>query len=59
MSVSLENGSSWTWIADRDPGTNEANISLCNIWINTSTDDVFICVDNTSENQIWKKFTFV
>jgi hypothetical protein len=58
MSVSLETGSGWTWIAPRDPTVAEENISISNFWQNTSTKDVFMCVGITEEAQEWKKIQF-
>jgi hypothetical protein len=38
-----------------DPTSSDDGYDITTIWVNTSTDSVFVCVDNTSSNAIWKK----
>jgi hypothetical protein len=35
------------------PGASDDGYNVGAIWVNTSTDDIYVCVDNTSSNAIW------
>lgn len=57
MAKSLSTGSSWIWLDTVDPGVSETNISVGNLWLNTSSNDAFICKDATGGAQVWDKYT--
>ena len=38
-----------------NPSSSDDGLDLGTIWINTSNDFIFICVDNTSNNAIWEQ----
>ncbi len=40
-----------------DPGVNEPNVEVGTLWVNTTADSAFICVDPTGGAQIWDDIT--
>ena len=45
------------WKADRNPTSSENVVSSINIgdfWLNTSSEELFICTDNTPDDLNWK-----
>lgn len=57
MAKQLSFGSGWIWIDTVDPGSSETNISQGNLWLNTSSNDVFICKVPTVASQVWDKYS--
>lgn len=53
----LSTGSGWIWLDTVDPGQSETNVSQGNLWLNTATNDVFICKVPTIASQVWDKYT--
>lgn len=45
----------WLWYDSVDPGLSETNVSQFNWWLNTSTNDKFICLNPTGGAQVWQK----
>ncbi len=47
--------SSETVTSTSDPTSSDDGYNIGTVWVNTSNDFIFICVDNTSNNAIWKQ----
>lgn len=56
MAKSLSTGSAWIWINNASPGVSETQTSVGNLWLNTVTNNVFICKDATVGAQIWDEY---
>lgn len=56
MTKTLTTGSGWLWIDTVDPGISETNVFKGNFWLNTSSNDLFVCKDPTIGAQIWDKY---
>lgn len=41
--------------ATTDPSTSDDSYNISSIWVNNSTNKIFICVNNTSGNAVWKE----
>jgi hypothetical protein len=41
--------------ASSDPTTSDDNYDVSSIWVNNSTNKIFICVTNTPGNAVWKE----
>jgi hypothetical protein len=41
--------------ATSNPTSSDDSYDISSIWVNTSTNDIFVCVNNTSGNAIWKQ----
>lgn len=55
----LSTGSGWIWLDSVDPGVSETNISQGNLWLNTSSNDMFICKVPTISSQVWDKYSVI
>jgi len=43
--------------ATANPTSNDDSYQIGTVWINTTSDEVFVCVDNTSGAAVWKSVT--
>ena len=56
MAKTLSTGSEWIWLDTASPGVSETNVSVGNLWLNTVTNNVFICKDATIGAQVWDEY---
>jgi hypothetical protein len=56
MAKVLTTGSQWLWLDNADPGTSETNVSVGNLWLNTSSNNMFICKVQDLGAQIWDRY---
>lgn len=42
-----------------DPTSSDDSHDIGTLWVNTSTDTLFVCVDNTSANAVWKEVSYL
>lgn len=56
MVKKLTTGSEWLWTDTVDPGVSETNVSVGNLWLNTSSNDLFVCKDSLIGAQVWDKY---
>jgi hypothetical protein len=48
MSAPIQSNTSGTiYLSDREPGTNEVGVWVGNFWLNTVSQDLYICLDAT------------
>lgn len=59
MAKTLSTGSEWIWLNNASPGLSETNVSVGNLWLNTVTNNVFICKDSTIGAQVWDEYATV
>lgn len=55
MVKQLSTAPEWLWYDTVDPGLSETNVSQFNWWLNTSSGDIFSCLDATIGAQAWEK----
>ena len=46
-------GTGTIWYADRDPTTSEADIVKGNFWLNETSYNLLICIDDTPDELQW------
>lgn len=56
MAKTLSTGSEWIWIDTVDPGISETNVFQGNLWLNTASNNVFICKTPTVGAQVWDRY---
>lgn len=49
-------GSSWCWLDTVSPGISETNVSIGDKWLNTVTQNFFICKNSTLGAQVWDEY---
>lgn len=59
MVKQLSTGSGWIWLDTVSPGVSETNVSVGNLWLNTSTQNLFVCKDATGGAQVWDEYPIV
>lgn len=56
MAKILYTGSGGIWTSTSSPGVSETLITIGNLWLNTSTNNIFICKDPTVGAQVWDEY---
>ncbi len=56
MAKTLSTGTEWLWLNNASPGVSETNVSVGNFWLNTVTNNIFICKDATIGAQVWDEY---
>ncbi len=56
MTKQLTTGSEWLWLDSADPGVSETNVSVGNFWLNTVSNNLYLCKDATIGAQVWDKY---
>lgn len=56
MAKQLSVGSEYIWLNNGDPGVSETDVSVGNFWLNTGSNNLYLCKDATSGAQVWDKY---
>lgn len=56
MAKTLTTGSEWLWKSASSPGVSETGVFVGNLWLNTSTNNLFVCKDATVGAQVWDEY---
>ena len=59
MAKQLSVGSEYIWLSAASPGLSETSVNVGNWWLNTTTNNLFLCKDNTIGAQVWDEYPVV
>ena len=56
MATNTSTSSGFMWLGPVSPGVSEPSVQVGNLWLNTVTNNVFICKDETVGAQVWDEY---
>lgn len=59
MAKIISTGSGIIWLNNASPGVSETGVNIGNLWLNTATNNLFLCKDPTVGTQIWDEYPVV